>query len=370
MISRRWEDPNYSFIAKDKKGVIYNEFCRAGSPKELEDRLKIKGLEIQEIKPYDFGEWKKKAADATQKAIWTRVKDRWSHFQSQAKARWTWLTDRDITDIAGQKKALIAKIQAQTRCTADEAKDQVEAWSLDLVEETAPPGQTVPKTPINFNDDIWRPLKWHLFELFHGKCAYCECKPRAGQRGDVEHFRPKGKVTEDPDHPGYYWLAYDYRNYLPSCSSCNQPARAKLTHFPVTGPHAHEPRSLPAESPLLLNPLDPATDPFQHLEFDEMGAPRPHLGSPKGENSRTIFDLDRPDLTEARFEAIQKLEGDWNGRISQNTSISTAYLELQKEIRSGDREYSAAQLWALDYLRKKEIDKLLNLPPVVPAAVS
>src|SRR5580700_9304946 len=28
------------------------------------------------------------------------------------------------------------------------------------------------KRPINFDERIWVELKWHLFELFHGKCAY------------------------------------------------------------------------------------------------------------------------------------------------------------------------------------------------------
>src|SRR5262249_41586802 len=30
--------------------------------------------------------------------------------------------------------------------------------------------------PINFRSNIWAELKWHLFELFLGKCAYCESR--------------------------------------------------------------------------------------------------------------------------------------------------------------------------------------------------
>src|SRR5262249_14198650 len=85
---------------------------------------------------------------------------------------------------------------------------------------------------IKFNDALWGELKFHLCELFHGKCAYCESRVRASYGGDVEHYRPKGKVDEDNSHPGYYWLAYNPSNLLPSCALCNQ-ARGKMTHFPI-----------------------------------------------------------------------------------------------------------------------------------------
>ena len=53
-----------------------------------------------------------------------------------------------------------------------------------------------------------------LERLFHDKCAYCEWKPTGGSDWDVEHYRPKGKVFEHEDHPGYYWLAYTWNCLL------------------------------------------------------------------------------------------------------------------------------------------------------------
>src|SRR5258708_1947390 len=100
------------------------------------------------------------------------------------------------------------------------------------------------KRLVNFDPKIWTELKWHLFELFHGKCAYCESKPQAVSTGDVEHYRPKAKVKEDSRHPGYYWLAYDITNLLPSCESCNRNF-GKMSQFPVHGAHARDPESLP-----------------------------------------------------------------------------------------------------------------------------
>ena len=47
-------------------------------------------------------------------------------------------------------------------------------------------------------------VKAALEELFYGKCAYCESDILAAFDWDVEHFRPKGRVAEREDHPGFY----------------------------------------------------------------------------------------------------------------------------------------------------------------------
>ena len=69
-------------------------------------------------------------------------------------------------------------------------------------------------------------LKISLERLFHGKCAYCESHIGAAD-WDVDHFRPKGRVTERADHPGYYWLTYEWENLYPSCNNCNQHRRGR-----------------------------------------------------------------------------------------------------------------------------------------------
>ena len=82
---------------------------------------------------------------------------------------------------------------------------------------------------------------------FHGKCVYCETPMNDIFPGDVEHYRPKGKVTdenydlvymqnddgsfvsdengENKPHPGYFWLAYEWTNLMPSCTYCNRPKK-------------------------------------------------------------------------------------------------------------------------------------------------
>lgn len=62
-----------------------------------------------------------------------------------------------------------------------------------------------------------------LVKMFHGKCAYCESKITAIYNGDIEHFRPKGKIQNaNPSRPGYFWLASEWENLLFACPFCNQ----------------------------------------------------------------------------------------------------------------------------------------------------
>jgi uncharacterized protein (TIGR02646 family) len=98
----------------------------------------------------------------------------------------------------------------------------------------------------------------------HGKaCAYCGCHLPRNDRGDVEHFRPKGKVTSDKTHGGYWWLAYSFDNYLLSCSICNRVR--KRDRFPIrvgSVRTTYSTRSqIESEARMLLDPtLDPVED--------------------------------------------------------------------------------------------------------------
>ncbi|MGA7239918.1 MAG: hypothetical protein WBY44_29830 [Bryobacteraceae bacterium] len=133
-------------------------------------------------------------------------------------------------------------------------KDKAREGTEDLRKwyDKNPPGTRLPKDL--FNSKIYGELKESLIQFFAGKCAYCESYFESVSWGDVEHYRPKRAVTEDPKHRGYYWLAYWEPNLLPSCQKCNQ-AGGKLNCFPVTGKRALLPGDdLDAETPLLLNP--------------------------------------------------------------------------------------------------------------------
>lgn len=70
--------------------------------------------------------------------------------------------------------------------------------------------------------------------MFFGKCAYCESQAAGSSQTDVEHYRPKGSVTDKPGHPGYWWLAMVWSNLVLSCMHCNQSRKQLLFSIDMT----------------------------------------------------------------------------------------------------------------------------------------
>lgn len=89
-------------------------------------------------------------------------------------------------------------------------------------------------------------VKAAIHELFHFKCAYCESFYGHLHPVDVEHYRPKSAVEGVPGHRGYWWLAMDWENLLPSCIDCNRrreqevPAAGALVDLLATGKFSRE----------------------------------------------------------------------------------------------------------------------------------
>ncbi len=188
---------------------------------------------------------------------------------------------------------------------------------------------------------------------FYGKCAYCEAPIKDFQRGDVEHFRPKGKVTDEKDnkinHPGYYWLAYDESNLLPSCLTCNQSSVldeqpiGKRNRFPVDGDHAQEAAAIADENPLLINPAsgDPDDDPALHFNFDEdtgvIGAK-----TARGKMCIQVFALNKRDqLLEQRLNAAARVD-QLVRKMIDKPHMRAKVLRTLAEIRQGQHPYTLA----------------------------
>jgi hypothetical protein len=159
-----------------------------------------------------------------------------------------------------------------------------------------------------FNSDLWGQLKDHLQDLFQGRCAYCEAWFQSVSFGDVEHYRPKAAVTEDPNHPGYYWLAYDPENYLPACSLCN--TKGKRNYFPIKGTRVALPdTALDTEEPLLFNPyLDRHCDhvayiPTAYTNHPKLMAGRAIERTERGAKSIECYGLNREPLVRQRVRA-------------------------------------------------------------------
>ena len=156
-----------------------------------------------------------------------------------------------------------------------------------------------------FTEDLFREVTADLKALSHGKCAYCET-PFRNPKDSLDRFRPKGgalglKGDYSPDH--YWWLAYDWANIYPSCSICN---KLKGPKFPVEGARAPvgTPLSAIQEQRLLVDPF--ADNPMVDLDFLDNGNVIPR--SKAGDVTIATFELNRPDLVEARRDVAAKTQ--------------------------------------------------------------
>lgn len=182
-------------------------------------------------------------------------------------------------------------------------------------------------------------VKEALRHQFRNKCAYCESLIAGAQDTDVEHFRPKGEVTEAKaakiDHPGYWWLAMDWTNLTLSCMHCNQGRRHVVVQPGMTinevrdhiennqTEHAGKANAFPTadgnwvtqydgdiatEKPLLIDPTK--VDPADHLEWNidgPLSTVVPKNSSPIGEASIRVYGLNRRLLTEDRMVFLNEL---------------------------------------------------------------
>ena len=99
-------------------------------------------------------------------------------------------------------------------------------------------------------DPVWNKVSKHFRQAQHDLCGYCGEQTKGG---GLDHFRPKtmvkrkllnegihdpktdsvsGREFDTADQPGYYDRAYDWENFVLSCTICN--SKWKRNYFPVT----------------------------------------------------------------------------------------------------------------------------------------
>jgi len=173
------------------------------------------------------------------------------------------------------------------------------------------------------------------------KCWYSEV-PLDGADPNVDHFRPKGRVVEI-DHstlekngdksPGYWWLAFEPKNFRLSCMHSNQrrvdenTEGGKWDFFPVEGARAPEGTEwdLIEESVLPFDPCS-GTD-MALLWFSSDGTPTLKNSSPSDEEIRRLkvtiwlFHLDKKEIAQKRRDNV---------------------IDIYKDIKAADTEY---KLW-------------------------
>lgn len=241
---------------------------------------------------------------------------------------------------------------------------------------------------------IWRDLAPYLAKLHNGKCWYSESF-NSGSDGNVDHFRPKNRVYEDPDHEGYWWLAFDWRNYRYSCQWCNQrrvdtansTEGGKWDRFPVFGTFRarQEEDNFEMEEVDLLDPIDP--EDWKLLTFRSDGHPTPASINTdtreykRAEISIQVYHLhsqgfvrERKSLATTIHLLIERMES-YRSKITDSTMITLYKNSLKELFRLIDRdsEYSAAALaYARSEVYKMErghqvkrewLEKILNSNP-------
>jgi len=192
----------------------------------------------------------------------------------------------------------------------------------------AAPRRPAAKAPEVF-PAAWSAFKDALSAAQFRKCGFCEGFAVGQGFGDVEHYAPKSELEalddNDPaswgvERPnlanvvgrkprpvselGYWWLAYEWDNYLLACTICNQ--QWKRAIFPIREPRQAPPSRGDVETHFLLHPFRGEL-PRDHLQFGSMGEISPRNSSDHGRETIRTIGLDRPSLREQRRPLAAKI---------------------------------------------------------------
>jgi hypothetical protein len=246
-------------------------------------------------------------------------------------------------------------------------------------------------TEKNAREQIWRDLTGALKALSDGKCWYSESRNPASDK-NVDHFRPKNGVVEEPTHEGYWWLAFSSRNYRYASQWCNQrridkenrTSGGKWHHFPLL-PGSFRARveadDIGGEEVELLDPNDP--DDWKLLTFRPDG--QPTAAGPEGtiefrraETSIRVYHLDCIELVRERkplagevqrvIEEMERLRPEIANPVMQGF-----YKRQQKQLLRLIRHradysaaalaYARAQIYKLEFgthVRRAWLEEILN----------
>lgn len=223
----------------------------------------------------------------------------------------------------------------------------------------------------------WSPFKENFIKLFGDKCWYSEV-PRINTDFNIDHFRPKGAVkrteglyalkrvgNKSEKHPGYWWLAFEPKNYRYSCQYANQPRDkgGKHDYFPLEDESQRVWKSCSltlhnVERPTLLDPCsedDVVLLSFEkspgmaHSRYDETSEPEKYN---RVKVSQQCYNLNHKTVKSQRLEVINSVKSDLelleqisklpdDSKLLMNEVVSTTE---EKLVKACDRKskFSAA----------------------------
>lgn len=275
----------------------------------------------------------------------------------------------------------VAEAEVATR--AKGVQDGWDAQRLDT--ELLNATSTARKTAIASKNDVWGSLSEVLAKQSNGKCWYCETNELRSDN-PIDHFRPKGRVAECSDHPGYWWLAFDWRNFRFACTYCNSrrvevdTAGGKQDHFPVfTPPDWNKtPQDNNQERPKLLDPTDP--DDCELLAFNINGLATPNCSDQTSDNYKKAiesiekFHLNHGPTKKARMairQKINQLVANTNDLLQQGVAAHSQQIksnkkELMKLIRPSCTQTkfnTAARLYLNEFAALPWVKSMLDREP-------
>jgi hypothetical protein len=232
----------------------------------------------------------------------------------------------------------------------DKTDEPTELWAevskkRNKMQKTNPNGESKielalrQKAAHEFDRQVYgsKAVKDKLKIIYKCKCAFCESNTHAGAHKDVDHYRKKTH---------YYWLGYEWTNFLLSCQICNRDFKKSL--FPLEN-DAHRIKehplsitgefdrtqchilsdSLKAEKPLLLHPA--IDNPKEHLKFLPDGLVEGLTA--KGKKSIEVYGLKRDELRKARENIVLQLRKDiWEEYNHAIPNAERITIEIRKVI--------------------------------------
>lgn len=209
------------------------------------------------------------------------------------------------------------------------------------------------------------------------KCVWCEQLRDLRRELDVEHYRPKARVTEWEGTPpivsdeppaeksvgaGYWWLAFAWSNYALSCKTCNQGWKRNL--FPVQGLRALCVEGVEqTEAPLLLDPAS-AFETRDHFRWLVDGIMEPV--SAEGYATIVACGLNRRPLQVRRGKVLRETSSTLRdlrcALMASRTSDARSALQRLGELGSRSREFTGMVRWAVETFVGYRWDEIEGLP--------
>jgi uncharacterized protein (TIGR02646 family) len=227
-------------------------------------------------------------------------------------------------------------------------------------------GREFPKDSKDVKSNIYSKAKFGdgqngLFHIFKKKCAYCEINVDGGAHYHVEHYRPKG--NKEKNYDGYYWLGYEWSNFLLVCPSCNTKKNDVFPLLKDKGRVKSPPKDVNGkiltlitdevyknENSLLLHPVIHSEEIDKHIYFLKTGKIMSQPKSKIGEKSIEIYDLNRSGLVlkRAKIGTEEILKSIINDYLSEKRLFDKDEIDkklrgivnkLKNEIKYGDVEF-------------------------------